>query len=159
VNGVKLFNFSDLDSYRHINKPYLNEVKKEHIKNKLDLEKSTETRVARRIKRDEMFISYARNPFVVTHRHSKSQTAMIADDPSLSNRTIIEEINNLKRKRINREIESRGLDEIQFHAHNMSSLMQLQAKNTPHNLPFRKPKVNKSMVALEPKPKETQLQV
>jgi hypothetical protein len=37
INGVKLFNFSEIDSYKHINKPYLNNVKKEHIKNKLDL--------------------------------------------------------------------------------------------------------------------------
>ena len=27
VNGIKLFNFSDIDSYRKINKPYLNNQK------------------------------------------------------------------------------------------------------------------------------------
>ena len=27
VNGIKLFNFSDIDSYRLINKPYLNNQK------------------------------------------------------------------------------------------------------------------------------------
>lgn len=32
VNGVKLYNFSDMNSYRKINKPFLNEEKKNHIK-------------------------------------------------------------------------------------------------------------------------------
>jgi hypothetical protein len=115
VNGVKLYNFSEIESYKHINKPYLNEMKKEHIKNKLDLEKSTETRLAHRVKKNNMFISYARNPFMITNRRSKSQTVIQAEDQN-NNRSIIDEINQLNTKRIRREIESKELDEVQFGA-------------------------------------------
>ncbi len=80
VNGVRLYNFSEIESYKHINKPHLNEMKKEHIKNKLDLEKSTEIRLAHRVKKNEMFISYARNPFMINHRHSKSQNVIHIED-------------------------------------------------------------------------------
>jgi hypothetical protein len=91
VKGVKLYNFSEISSYKNINRPYLNDVKKEHIKNKLDLEKSTETRVARRIKKNEMFISYSQNPFIVLPRHSKSQAAIhAADSPLTSHRNIVD---------------------------------------------------------------------
>lgn len=37
IKGIKLFNFSNIDSYRMINKPYLNSQKSEMIKTKLDL--------------------------------------------------------------------------------------------------------------------------
>lgn len=40
VNGIRIFDFSNIDSYRMINKPYLNSQKSEMIKTKLDLEKS-----------------------------------------------------------------------------------------------------------------------
>lgn len=110
VNGVKLYNFSELQSYKHINKPYLNEMKKEHIKNKLDLEKSTEMRLAHRVKKNDMFISYTRNPFMISHQRSKSQNVIQTEDQIINNRNIIDEINQLKAKRINREIESKELD-------------------------------------------------
>jgi hypothetical protein len=104
INGVKLYNFSEIESYRHINRPYLNEMKKEHIKNKLDLEKSTEMRLAYRVKKNDMFICYTRNPFMIVHKRSKSQHAIHNEDQTINNRTIIDEINQLNTKRINREI-------------------------------------------------------
>lgn len=153
MNGVRLYNFSEIDSYKHINKPYLNNLKKEHIKNKLDLEKSTEIRVAKRVKRNEMFISYGRNPFTADDRHSKSAVLIPAgEEQSIHNRTIIESINNLNLKRFNRHIESKELDEIQYGAHNLSALVQRQLHNaTLDKRHFNKYKLNKSMVALPPK--------
>lgn len=80
INGVKLYNFSEIESYKHISKPYLNEMKKEHIKNKLDLEKFTDMRLAQRVKKNDMFISYARNPFMISHQRSKSQNVIQTED-------------------------------------------------------------------------------
>lgn len=74
VNGIRLYNFSDIDSYRRINRPILNEQKKKHIKEKLNLEKETQNKVNKRKKYHQEFVDYRYNPFdkKTTVGHSKS---------------------------------------------------------------------------------------
>jgi hypothetical protein len=73
MSGIKLYNFSEIDSYRHINRPFLNEKKKEHIKSRLDLEKTSEAKVLDRFKFNNLFLPYDYNPLMPSHSQQRLQ--------------------------------------------------------------------------------------
>lgn len=57
-----------------------------------------------------MFISYVRNPFLISPQRSKSQNVIQTEEQIFNNNTIIDEINQINAKRINREVESKELE-------------------------------------------------
>lgn len=62
--------------------------------------------MTKRIKRNDTFIAYNFNPFEVRKPHSKSQSHMPHEDDrnNQNSRNIIDEINTLKSKKLNKEV-------------------------------------------------------
>ena len=70
--GIKLYNFSEITSYRKIRGPFLPQGKKEMIMEKLEMDKQINKRAAARMKSGASFVNIRYNPFRLdNHDHSQ----------------------------------------------------------------------------------------
>lgn len=129
VNGVKIYNFSDIDSYRRIHRPLLNEEKKNHIKEKLNLEKEVLNRVNKRSKNHQQMVYYRYNPFdkKAAVGHSKSEMKLEPEEEEridIKKHDIVTGINNLKKKTLDNSKHSASLIKLKDNTERLSRFAQ-----------------------------------
>ena len=72
LKGIKLYNFSEIDSYRQIHQPSLHQDRRISIEEHLDFKKLAERKANKRMKQGKHFVNFDQNPFDINQTHSKS---------------------------------------------------------------------------------------
>ena len=124
VKGIKLYNFSQIDSYRQIHQPSLQQDRRVSIEQQLDFKKSAEMKANKMIKKGKCFVRFDHNPFDGNHPHSKSAIIFRPQEPerAKSSRNIVHELNNLKYKNLRKQQISASLSKYKQEATRQSNL-------------------------------------